>query len=123
MSAILECVSFAQILAQADSGSLARGRDYADRGLVRIVSRSESSVSAIASGTDEYDVSLRHQQGFCTCPVGLRGDVCKHQVAAASSPTAEGAGRANRLTSGRLNRPDVLAAASPGRRSVTSSRR
>lgn len=67
----------------ADDASYARGEDYARRGLVEITASTADSVSALARGTWTYDVTLRARTWDCTCPVGVRGDVCKHVVATA----------------------------------------
>ncbi|MCW2764865.1 MAG: hypothetical protein JWO11_824, partial [Nocardioides sp.] len=67
----------------ADEGSYARGQDYAGRGLVELTAVTADSVSALARGTSTYDVVLGDRTWSCTCPVGIRGDICKHVVATA----------------------------------------
>ncbi|MCW2773829.1 MAG: hypothetical protein JWN91_2155 [Nocardioides sp.] len=71
------------IAALADNASYARGEDYARRGLVEISALTNDSLTALARGTSTYDVMLTADSAQCTCPIGLRGDVCKHIVAAA----------------------------------------
>lgn len=71
----------------AGDAAFARGLGYATDGLVRIDSDHGDHMEATARGTRDYRVGLRWQggqlSGTCDCPVGLRGDFCKHQVAAA----------------------------------------
>lgn len=74
-------MSYSHLLDLADDGSLARGHAYAAEGRVRIVSTGTSGVAAVAQGSTEYDVGLDRDGGTCTCPVGLRGQFCKHLVA------------------------------------------
>ena len=74
-------MSYRRLLDLADDGALARGRAYADQGRVEIRSVGPAGVVAVASGEHVYDVQLDGEGGSCTCPVGLRGDFCKHLVA------------------------------------------
>ena len=74
-------VGYQHLLRQADSGSLERGTRYAERGLVEIVPSARDEVAAVVQGSTEYDVALDATGGTCTCPVGLRGQFCKHLVA------------------------------------------
>ena len=74
-------VGYRHLLRQADSGSLQRGTRYAERGLVELVPSARDEVAAVVQGSTEYDVALDATGGSCTCPVGLRGQFCKHLVA------------------------------------------
>ena len=74
-------MGFGHLLRLADAGSFERGVDYAERGLVRILSTSRDEVTAVVRGSTEYDVALDDRGGDCTCPVGMRGEFCKHLVA------------------------------------------
>ena len=65
---------------------LSRGHDYFERGLVEILECDEAFISAIVSGTDNYEVEI----GFdgneidtisCTCPYADDGNACKHMAA------------------------------------------
>ncbi len=65
---------------------LSRGRDYFERDLVEILECDEIFISAIVSGTDDYEVEI----GFigneidtisCTCPYADDGNECKHMAA------------------------------------------
>jgi uncharacterized Zn finger protein len=69
------------LLDQADPGSLARGERYAAEHRVRILHDRPDGVAAVVSGTTEYDVTVSMDDGSCTCPVGMRGEFCKHLVA------------------------------------------
>jgi uncharacterized Zn finger protein len=69
------------LINEADAGSLARGRDYARRKLVTITSATSTRVRAEAHGSSTYDVTIGVSGWSCTCPVGVRGDFCKHLVA------------------------------------------
>ncbi|HSC79370.1 MAG TPA: DEAD/DEAH box helicase [Chitinolyticbacter sp.] len=70
-------------LARLDSGAQLRGRDYHQRGRVRISSFTGDGVDALVSGTQVYSVylDLHHGQlsrSECNCPVG---GGCKHIAA------------------------------------------
>jgi hypothetical protein len=69
------------LLDLADPSSLARGRRYAAEHRVRILHDLPDGVVAVVAGTTEYDVTLSPDDGSCTCPVGMRGQFCKHLVA------------------------------------------
>ena len=65
---------------------LSRGRDYFERDLVEILEYEAEFISAIVSGTDDYEVEI----GFdgkeidtisCTCPYAEDGNECKHMAA------------------------------------------
>lgn len=62
-----------------------RGIAYAEDGAISIVSADAVQVRATAAGTWQYNVWLRRDRdgvgGSCDCPVGERGQFCKHQVA------------------------------------------
>ena len=79
-----------------------RGRAYANAGVVHITQQDAQAVSAKVMGSANYTVGLQFKNawlsGSCTCPVGRRGEFCKHQVALglcwigpreASTPSAE----------------------------------
>lgn len=79
-----------------------RGRAYANSGVVHITQQDAQAVSAKVMGSANYTVGLQFKNawlsGSCTCPVGRRGEFCKHQVALglcwigpreASTPSAE----------------------------------
>ncbi len=73
----------------ADSASLARGRDYFQRGLVvSATTRADGTVDGIVNGEHSYRVKLGARSWSCTCPVGSRGDFCKHCVAVALAVAA-----------------------------------
>jgi hypothetical protein len=86
-------VTFRSWLQEADSGSRRRGEAYAAQGRVRIVRQTPQQLVAVVEGTESYDVQVGADDAFCTCPIGQRGDVCKHVVAtvlAADSAVARG---------------------------------
>jgi len=62
-----------------------RGEDYFQRGLVLQLIERNGNVSALVRGTRDYAVVLRLDDGIvsyeCSCPVGIRGEFCKHCVA------------------------------------------
>jgi len=64
-----------------------RGEDYFQRGLVMQLTERNGDVSALVRGTRDYAVVIRQDNGIsayeCSCPVGIRGDFCKHCVATA----------------------------------------
>ncbi|HEY7043546.1 MAG TPA: SWIM zinc finger family protein [Nocardioidaceae bacterium] len=68
-------------LREADAGSRRRGEAYAAEGRVRVVRRAPDQVVAVVEGTESYDVQVSTDDAFCTCPIGQRGEVCKHVVA------------------------------------------
>lgn len=82
-------MDWTQLLELADQGSLARGHDYARRGLIRIESATSRRVHAQARGTTTYDVVLEATHWSCTCPMGLRDLFCKHLVATALVAAAD----------------------------------
>jgi uncharacterized Zn finger protein len=48
-------------------------------------------VTAVVRGSVEYDVVLDGQGDGCTCPVGLRGTLCKHLIATVLTLEDDGA--------------------------------
>src|SRR6185312_54322 len=62
-----------------------RGVRYFEQGRVASWSAADNEVQGIVMGSDEYTARLftnGKQIGFdCTCPVGERGEACKHVVA------------------------------------------
>ena len=69
----------------AGGRSFGRGADYFDEGAVRTLRIDGGVITARIRGTREYKVRLRARDGeldwSCTCPVGDRGEFCKHGVA------------------------------------------
>ncbi len=82
---IFELLSRASLKQLADPASFERGEDYYRRERVRDYVYDGEIVRAKVWGTDEYRVKLWAEDGDirydCTCPVGDRGDFCKHCVA------------------------------------------
>jgi tetratricopeptide (TPR) repeat protein len=72
--------------AAADPVVFARGRDYADEGLVEFSEVGADHVSATVYGSLPYEVDLTEEDGAltwaCTCPYAEDGSFCKHLVAA-----------------------------------------
>lgn len=84
------CADFIQAEEERESPAFTRGLEYHARGLVRIEKVDEQQIAATVSGTADYDVQLRvdnagHLSTDCNCPVGQRGEYCKHVVAVALS--------------------------------------
>ncbi|GAA3888113.1 hypothetical protein GCM10022381_32530 [Leifsonia kafniensis] len=74
----------------ADSASLARGRDYFQRDLVlSTTTRANGTVDRVVEGERPYRVKLGARSWSCSCPVGARGDFCKHCVAVALAVVAD----------------------------------
>lgn len=71
----------------AGSRSYERGEDYFHGGHVSDLKAVKGRITATVHGTHPYRVMLRDEGdgvGYeCDCPVGLRGDFCKHCVATA----------------------------------------
>ena len=71
----------------------ARGKDYFNRGLVATLTNRNGWIEAQVLGTYNYQVHLRLDDGIaaheCNCPIGIRGDFCKHCVATALAWLAE----------------------------------
>src|ERR1700722_1040575 len=66
-----------------DEGTLARGRNYFQRGAVDILRVTHRSLAAAVQGEKRYAVEIDWDGGFldysCSCPVYQdRGDACKH---------------------------------------------
>lgn len=82
-------LSEAAIAAQAERGSVERGREYYDVGAVKTLKRrSDTEVEAFVQGTAiaPYRVEIRHDANGitaadCTCPY-VTGSWCRHIVAA-----------------------------------------
>ena len=73
-------VALTHLLRRADQAPRARcglRRPWARRGPVD----QPDPVTAVVRGSVEYDVVLDGRDGDCTCPVGQRGQFCKHLVA------------------------------------------
>lgn len=71
----------------AGGRSFERGQAYFEAGLVSALKARNGRVSASVKGTHNYRVRLWEEDDTveyaCDCPVGLRGDFCKHCVATA----------------------------------------
>lgn len=69
----------------AGERSFARGVGYFESGAIVDLVQTRNAISARVLGTEEYRVILRRGRGSlewsCTCPVGEKGDFCKHAVA------------------------------------------
>lgn len=67
--------------------SFGRGEDYFDEDRVRGLKENQGKITATVSGTYPYKIALWEDGDTvdydCDCPVGLRGDFCKHCVATA----------------------------------------
>lgn len=66
---------------------LERGRDYWDDGCVESLCQDGNTVTAVVSGTEDYDVEIEMGCGgnieymSCTCPYAEEGNNCKHIAA------------------------------------------
>ena len=66
---------------------LERGRDYWNDGCTEILCRDGNTVTAVVSGTEDYDVEIEVSRGgniaymSCTCPYAEDGSHCKHMAA------------------------------------------
>lgn len=66
---------------------LERGRNYRDDGCVTRVHQDENTVTAVVSGTEDYDVQIEMSHDgeilhmSCSCPYAQGGDNCKHMAA------------------------------------------
>ena len=71
----------------AGGRSFERGQAYFEEDLVSALKERNDKVSASVKGTHNYRITLWEQDDtveyMCDCPVGLRGDFCKHCVATA----------------------------------------
>lgn len=84
-------VAFRRALARSRLQSLAgprsfeRGHDYALDGRVSALTTTDDAVRAIVSGSHPYQVAVHvgddDVEWECDCPVGQRGQLCKHVVA------------------------------------------
>ncbi len=67
--------------------SFERGQAYFEEGLVSALQSRNGRISASVKGTHQYRVELWEADAtleyVCDCPVGLRGEFCKHAVATA----------------------------------------
>jgi uncharacterized Zn finger protein len=71
------------VLTLASDASLARGQDYADRGLVTDLHGVGDAIEATVRGTNDYTVRLDPGGASCDCPHAWDGHICKHMVAVA----------------------------------------
>jgi len=71
----------------AGGRSFERGQAYFEEGLVSTLQERKGRISASVKGTHNYRVNLWEDDDTveyaCNCPVGQRGDFCKHCVATA----------------------------------------
>ena len=78
-------ISVDQALQLGGARYFERGEDYFQRGLVMQLIERKGNVSALVRGTRDYAVVIRLDDGIvayeCNCPVGIRGEFCKHCVA------------------------------------------
>jgi superfamily II DNA or RNA helicase len=76
-----------RILRSYPQTTLARGRTYAAEGRVTALEENATSVSAVVTGTQDYQVLLREARGKtlaqCTCPAYEGDRRCKHIAAVA----------------------------------------
>ncbi len=129
MAGWVDALDDAALRATVDSGTLARGRDYARRGHVRGLQRLPGELRAEVLGNGHvyrtlvtpYTGRSRHRGfvGVCSCPVG---DDCKHAVAVllAAREARPRAGDTSRST--RASWEDALArllSVAPARRPAT----
>lgn len=75
-----------QIRALAGSSYFSRGLSYFNQGLVSGVRPITNGIAARVKGSRWYDVEVALHPGgkpqyFCSCPLGLDGEFCKHCVA------------------------------------------
>ena len=75
-----------EIKALTEERFFKRGECYLSK--VRLIKRTQTNLSAIVSGRDDYTTSIsRNRKGAisysCSCPVGQSGKFCKHLVALA----------------------------------------
>lgn len=75
---------------------LKRGEDYWQDGCVDELSEEENAVTAVVSGTNDYEVEIEiNRKGniefmSCTCPYAEKGSNCKHMAAVLFAMDAEG---------------------------------
>ncbi len=78
-------ITAAALRRAADSRSYKKDEDCFKRGLVRSLLADGDEIAAKVSGTRDYRVSLRVEDGKiggeCSCPMGDMGAFCKHMVA------------------------------------------
>ncbi len=74
-----------KIRALCTESSFQRGAEYFHEGLVSDLEQSGNQITAVVSGTSEYEVTINldaeNIQAYCTCPYDW-GGYCKHIVAA-----------------------------------------
>lgn len=79
----------------ADGRSLARGREYFEKGRVKALTRDRASLTGVVVGGAPYAVRLWVRDSSlaysCTCPQGEEGNFCKHCVALSLAWLAESA--------------------------------
>lgn len=79
----------------AGQRTMARGRDYFERGKVTELHRHGTGISGVVQGESPYSVRLWVKDNSlaysCTCPMGAEGTLCKHCVALSLSWLARSA--------------------------------
>ena len=104
----------------ADSGSLARGRDYFREGrVVRFMVLGDGAVEGVVEGEHFYRVRLMARSWDCDCPMGVSGVFCKHCVAVALAAEAGGKAGAEPDATSRTATPRPASPSGP-RQSDTS---
>ncbi|MEN8179101.1 MAG: DUF6880 family protein [Pseudomonadota bacterium] len=97
----------------AGGRSFERGQAYFTEGLVSGLKERNGRISASVKGAHTYRVSLREDgdtvEYACDCPVGLRGDFCKHCVATALA-WLEGQAPTDKANTGKLKKPKKVKA-------------
>lgn len=80
-----ELITEESLLDLAGPGSYERGEEYYEHDAVQFLTQDGSTITAAVAGTYTYNVKLWVKRGdlrySCSCPVGQRGDFCKHCVA------------------------------------------
>ncbi len=96
---LVQALTTAQLRARAGRG-FERGERYWRQGRVSSYVSRPDLVTGIVHGSEAYHVRLlargKQLEADCTCPVGVRGEMCKHAVALALHHLAVG-GAANRV--------------------------
>ena len=74
---------------------LRRGEDYYNNGAVSQLEMDDDQLTAVVSGTEDYDVEIDLEDGevedmYCTCPYAEDGSYCKHMAAALFAAEADG---------------------------------
>ena len=93
----------------AGGRSFERGQAYFEEGPVSALKERNGRISASVRGTHNYRVTLWEEDDTteyaCDCPVGLRGDFCKHCVATALA-WLESQAPTNKVNTGKRKNPN-----------------